>query len=59
MKPGAAIINPRRSMRTFPTRPVALCHAKGATNFTAGLAQMLAEKGIRANTVAPGRSVHR
>jgi NAD(P)-dependent dehydrogenase (short-subunit alcohol dehydrogenase family) len=29
--------------------------SKGAIqNFTAGLAQLLAEKGIRANTVAPG-----
>ena len=39
--------------------PTLLAYAttKGAIhNFTAGLAQMLAEKGIRANAVAPGES---
>jgi NAD(P)-dependent dehydrogenase (short-subunit alcohol dehydrogenase family) len=38
-------------------KPTLLAYAttKGAIqNFTAGLAQLLAEKGIRANTVAPG-----
>jgi NAD(P)-dependent dehydrogenase (short-subunit alcohol dehydrogenase family) len=31
------------------------CHYQGAKqNFTGGLAQMLAEKGIRVNAVAPG-----
>jgi NAD(P)-dependent dehydrogenase (short-subunit alcohol dehydrogenase family) len=36
-------------------QPLAYATTKGAIqNFTAGLAQLLAEKGIRANAVAPG-----
>src|SRR5204863_8783770 len=39
---------PNRTLLTYAT-------TKGAIqNFTAGLAQLLAEKGIRANAVAPG-----
>jgi len=56
MKPGAAIIN-TASINADVPNPTLLPYAttKGAIqNFTAGLAQMLAEKGIRANTVAPG-----
>jgi len=35
--------------------PARLCHDKGAIqNFTAGLAQLFAEREIRANAVAPG-----
>jgi NAD(P)-dependent dehydrogenase (short-subunit alcohol dehydrogenase family) len=56
MKAGAAIIN-TASINADVPNPTLLPYAttKGAIqNFTAGLAQMLAEKGIRANTVAPG-----
>lgn len=56
MKPSAAIIN-TASINADVPNPTLLPYAttKGAIqNFTAGLAQMLAEKGIRANTVAPG-----
>jgi NAD(P)-dependent dehydrogenase (short-subunit alcohol dehydrogenase family) len=56
MKEGAAIIN-TASINADVPNPTLLPYAttKGAIqNFTAGLAQMLAEKGIRANTVAPG-----
>ncbi|MGV1771617.1 SDR family oxidoreductase [Agrobacterium vitis] len=56
MKPGAAIIN-TASINADTPSPTLLAYAttKGAIqNFTAGLAQLLAEKGIRANTVAPG-----
>jgi NAD(P)-dependent dehydrogenase (short-subunit alcohol dehydrogenase family) len=56
MRPGAAIIN-TASINADVPNPTLLPYAttKGAIqNFTAGLAQMLAEKGIRANTVAPG-----
>lgn len=56
MKPGSAIINTASSNADSPS-PHLLAYAttKGAIqNFTAGLAQMLSEKGIRANAVAHG-----
>ncbi len=56
MKPGSAIIN-TTSINADSPSPHLLAYAttKGAIqNFTAGLAQMLADKGIRANSVAPG-----
>ncbi|QPF83882.1 SDR family oxidoreductase [Bradyrhizobium genosp. L] len=56
MKPGSAIIN-TASVNSDMPNPMLLAYAttKGAIqNFTGGLAQMLAEKGIRANAVAPG-----
>lgn len=56
MKPGAAIVN-TSSINAKNPSPGLLAYAttKGAiANFTAGLAQMLAEKGIRVNAVAPG-----
>ncbi|WP_210104220.1 MULTISPECIES: SDR family oxidoreductase [Rhizobium/Agrobacterium group] len=56
MKPGSAIIN-TTSINADSPNPSLLAYAttKGAIqNFTAGLAQMLAEQGIRANAVAPG-----
>ena len=56
MKSGSCIIN-TASINSDAPNPTLLAYAttKGAIhNFTAGLAQMLAEKGIRANAVAPG-----
>ena len=56
MPPGSAIIN-TTSVNADTPSPQLLAYAttKGAIqNFTAGLAQLLAEKGIRANCVAPG-----
>jgi NAD(P)-dependent dehydrogenase (short-subunit alcohol dehydrogenase family) len=56
MAPGSAIIN-TASINSDAPNPTLLAYAttKGAIqNFTAGLAQLLAEKGIRANAVAPG-----
>ncbi|MGF9692071.1 MULTISPECIES: SDR family oxidoreductase [unclassified Rhizobium] len=56
MKPGSAIIN-TASINSDSPSPQLLAYAttKGAIqNFTAGLAQLLAEQGIRANAVAPG-----
>src|SRR6185437_8038795 len=56
MKPGSAIIN-TASINSDTPNPTLLAYAttKGAIqNFTAGLAQLLANKGIRANAVAPG-----
>ena len=56
MKPGSAIIN-TASINADAPNPTLLAYAttKGAIqNFTAGLAQFLADKGIRANAVAPG-----
>jgi len=56
MKPGSAIVN-TASVNSDMPNPTLLAYAttKGAIqNFTGGLAQMLAEKGIRANAVAPG-----
>jgi len=56
MKAGASIIN-TTSINAKNPSPQLLAYAttKGAiANFTAGLAGMLAEKGIRVNAVAPG-----
>jgi len=56
MAPGSSIINTTSVNADMPN-PSLLAYAttKGAIqNFTGGLAQMLAEKGIRANAVAPG-----
>ena len=56
MKKGGAIIN-TASINADAQNPTLLAYAttKGAIqNFTAGLAQLLADKGIRANAVAPG-----
>jgi len=56
MKAGGSIIN-TASVNADSPNPTLLAYAttKGAIqNFTAGLAQLLAEKNIRANAVAPG-----
>jgi NAD(P)-dependent dehydrogenase (short-subunit alcohol dehydrogenase family) len=56
MKLGSAIIN-TASINSDDPSPTLLAYAttKGAIhNFTAGLAQLLAPKGIRVNAVAPG-----
>ena len=56
MQPGASIIN-TASINSDTPSPSLLAYAatKGAIqNFTGGLAQLLAEKGIRVNCVAPG-----
>ena len=56
MKEGGVIIN-TASINSDAPNPTLLAYAttKGAIhNFTAGLAQLLADKGIRANAVAPG-----
>jgi NAD(P)-dependent dehydrogenase (short-subunit alcohol dehydrogenase family) len=56
MKPGSAIVN-TASINSKSPSPQLLPYAttKGAiANFTAGLGQLLAEKGIRVNCVAPG-----
>jgi NAD(P)-dependent dehydrogenase (short-subunit alcohol dehydrogenase family) len=56
LKPGSSIINTSSINATSPS-PHLLAYAatKGAiANFTAGLGQLLAEKGIRVNAVAPG-----
>ncbi|MDW9665559.1 SDR family oxidoreductase [Sinorhizobium meliloti] len=56
MKKGSAIIN-TASINADVPNPILLAYAttKGAIhNFSAGLAQMLAERGIRVNVVAPG-----
>jgi NAD(P)-dependent dehydrogenase (short-subunit alcohol dehydrogenase family) len=56
MKPGSCIIN-TTSINADAPNPTLLPYAttKGAIhNFTAGLAQLLAEKDIRVNAVAPG-----
>ena len=56
MKPGGSIVN-TTSINAKNPSPTLLAYAttKGAiANFTAGLAQMVAEKGIRVNCVAPG-----
>ncbi|MQY46536.1 SDR family oxidoreductase [Rhizobiales bacterium RZME27] len=56
MKPGSSIIN-TTSIQSRQPSPQLLAYAstKGAiSNFTAGLAEMVAEKGIRVNAVAPG-----
>jgi NAD(P)-dependent dehydrogenase (short-subunit alcohol dehydrogenase family) len=56
MKPGSAIVN-TSSVNADAPNPGLIAYAttKGAIqNFTGGLAQLLAGKGIRANCVAPG-----
>ncbi|PBS12864.1 NAD(P)-dependent oxidoreductase [Lysobacteraceae bacterium NML93-0792] len=56
MKPGASIIN-TSSINSDKPKQTLLPYAatKGAiANFSAGLAQLLASKGIRVNSVAPG-----
>jgi NAD(P)-dependent dehydrogenase (short-subunit alcohol dehydrogenase family) len=56
LRAGAAIIN-TSSVNYDQPKPTLLAYAttKGAiANFTAGLAQMLGERGIRVNAVAPG-----
>ena len=61
MKPGSSIIN-TASIKSDEPNPTLLAYAttKGAIhNFTAGLAQMLAEKGIRVNAWRRGRSGRR
>nr|WP_102961287.1 SDR family oxidoreductase [Mangrovicella endophytica] len=56
MKPGSAIINTTSIQSKSPTgQLLAYAATKGAiANFTAGLAELLAERGIRVNAVAPG-----
>lgn len=56
MPEGGSIINTTSIQADNPSEQLlAYAATKGAIqNFTAGLAQMLAEKGIRANSVAPG-----
>lgn len=56
MKPGAAIINTSSINATSPSATLlAYATTKGAiANFTAGLAGLLADRGIRVNAVAPG-----
>lgn len=56
MKPGSSIIN-TSSINASDPSPTLLAYAttKGAiANFTMGLAQLVADKGIRVNAVAPG-----
>src|SRR5260370_27380278 len=56
MKPGSAIIT-TASINADTPNPTLIAYATtkcAIQNFTAGLAQLLAEKGIRANAVAPG-----
>ncbi len=56
MKPGSSIIN-TTSIQASQPNPTLLAYAttKGAiVNFTGGLSQMLGDKGIRVNAVAPG-----
>jgi len=56
MRPGASIINTTSIQSRDPSGGLlAYATSKGAiSNFTAGLAQALAEKAIRVNAVAPG-----
>ena len=56
MAPGSVIIN-TSSIQAYQPSPQLLDYATskaGIVNFTKGLAQQLAEQGIRVNTVAPG-----
>jgi NAD(P)-dependent dehydrogenase (short-subunit alcohol dehydrogenase family) len=56
MEPGSAIVNVA-SIQAYQPSPYLLAYAttKGAiVNFTQGLGQLLGEKGIRVNAVAPG-----
>jgi NAD(P)-dependent dehydrogenase (short-subunit alcohol dehydrogenase family) len=56
MKPGSSIINTTSIQSRQPSSHLlAYAATKGAvSNFTAGLAEMVADKGIRVNAVAPG-----
>ncbi len=56
MPPGGAIVNSSSVNSDMPSPNLAAyaMTKAGIANFTASLAQMLAEKGIRANSVAPG-----
>lgn len=56
MRSGSAIINTTSIQSKSPSAELlAYATTKGAiSNFTAGLAEMLAERGIRVNAVAPG-----
>lgn len=56
MQKGGSIVNTASMNAKMPMpRQLAYSATKGAiTNFTAGLAKLLAEKGIRANAVLPG-----
>jgi NAD(P)-dependent dehydrogenase (short-subunit alcohol dehydrogenase family) len=56
MLPGSSIINTTSIQSRQPSSHLlAYASTKGAiSNFTAGLAEMVAEKGIRVNAVAPG-----
>jgi NAD(P)-dependent dehydrogenase (short-subunit alcohol dehydrogenase family) len=56
MQPGASIINSSSINSDMPSPDLAAyaMTKAGIANFTASLAQMYAEKGIRANSVAPG-----
>jgi len=56
MQPGASIIN-SSSVNSDNPSPNLIAYAMtkaGIANFTASLAQMYGDKGIRANSVAPG-----
>lgn len=56
LKPGSAVVN-TTSVNAYQPKPKLIAYAatKGAIqNFTANLAQLWAEKGIRVNCVAPG-----
>ncbi|MEH6407395.1 MAG: SDR family oxidoreductase [Leeuwenhoekiella sp.] len=56
MKPGSTIVN-TTSVNAYKPKPTLLAYAatKGAIqNFSANLGQLLADKGIRVNCVAPG-----
>jgi len=56
LKPGSTVVN-TTSINAYKPSPTLLAYAstKGAIqNFTAGLGQLWAEKGIRVNCVAPG-----
>ncbi len=56
MRPGSSIIN-TASVNSDTPKPKLLPYSatkSAIVNFTGGLAQLLAEKGIRANSVAPG-----
>ncbi|HEY9057140.1 MAG TPA: SDR family oxidoreductase [Aurantimonas sp.] len=56
MQPGGAIVNTTSINATDPSpRLLAYATTKGAiANFTGGLAQLVADRGIRVNAVAPG-----
>jgi NAD(P)-dependent dehydrogenase (short-subunit alcohol dehydrogenase family) len=56
MRPGSAIVNSSSVNSDMPSPSLAAyaMTKAGIANFTASLAQLLAEKGIRANSVAPG-----